>query len=105
MRKPAERYRWTLHKQLGRPKVMSNRALALPLGEGAALRQAVVRIRSRQTLEKLKPDGQAVQDTGEPRDVTEYVVVQRMMLKGKEEAWMVWGTMEESDWKEVISRT
>ena len=46
-----------------------------------------------------------MQDTGEPRDVTEYVVVQRMMLKGKEEAWMVWGTMEESDWKEVISRT
>ncbi|MCJ1359163.1 MAG: hypothetical protein MMC33_009163 [Icmadophila ericetorum] len=103
-RKPTERFRWTLHAQLGRPKVMSNRALALPLGEGGALRQAVIRIRSRQSLETLKADGQAVEGTVEPKDVTEYMVVQRMMWKGKEEPWMVWGTVEENDWKEVVSR-
>ena len=83
---------------------MSNRALALPLGEGGALRQAVIRIRSRQSLETLKADGQAVEGTVEPKDVTEYMVVQRMMWKGKEEPWMVWGTVEENDWKEVVSR-
>ena len=75
----------------------------IPLGKGIALRQAVVRIQSRQSLARLKPNGELIEGTGEEKDVREYVVVQRRMMKEKEEPWMVWGTVEESDWKLVVA--
>ncbi|MCJ1255856.1 hypothetical protein MMC24_003674 [Lignoscripta atroalba] len=102
-RVPGERLRWILCKYTRRPRVVSHRAVMIPLGKGIALRQAVVRIQSRQSLARLKPNGELIEGTGEEKDVREYVVVQRRMMKEKEEPWMVWGTVEESDWKLVVA--
>ena len=74
----------------------------LPMASEAALRQAVVKVQSLQTLERIKSDGQLVAGTGEKKLVKEYLVVQKRMWSGKEEPWMVWGTVEESDWKKVV---
>ena len=74
----------------------------LPMAKGAALRQAVVRLQSRQSLAKLDSNGEVVNGTGEIKQVKEYVVIQRRMWKGKEEPFMVWGTVEESDWKTAV---
>ena len=82
--------------------VVSHRAVLLPGVKGAALRQAVVRLRTRQSLTRIKPDGQMVEGTGLEKVVQEYVVVQRRMWREKEEPWMVWGTVEESDWKHLV---
>ena len=120
-RQPGERLKWTLHRYKGRAKVVSNRAMMLPIGKGTALRQAVVRIRSRQSLERLRADGTIVSSgeqtdkekksggwmnglmgKGQGKDVTEYVVIQRFMKRQKEEPWMVWGTLEEANWEKVL---
>ncbi|KAL9118566.1 MAG: hypothetical protein Q9187_004885, partial [Circinaria calcarea] len=69
---------------------------------GAALRQAVVSLWTRQSLARIGPDGQVTEGTGAEKVVQEYVVVQRRMWKEKEEPWMVWGTVEESDWKQIV---
>lgn len=49
-RAPNERFDWTLHQMIGKPRVVSNRAAMLPFGKESALRQVVVKIRSRQSL-------------------------------------------------------
>ena len=74
----------------------------LPMVKGAALRQAVVRLQSRQSLVKLDSNGEVVNGAGEVKQVKEYVVIQRRMWKEKEEPFMVWGTVEESDWKAAV---
>ncbi|MCJ1396272.1 hypothetical protein MMC18_009161 [Xylographa bjoerkii] len=90
--------RWTLHQYTRRPRVVSHRAAVLPMVKGAALRQAVVRLQSRQSLAHLKAGREKEPDTGEAKEVKEYVVIQRRMWKEQEESWMVWGTIEESEW-------
>ena len=54
-------------------------------------------------MAKIKPDGEVVEGTGQEKEVTEYVVVQKTMWRGKEEEWKVWGTVEESDWEKVLA--
>ncbi|KFY58969.1 hypothetical protein V496_05869 [Pseudogymnoascus sp. VKM F-4515 (FW-2607)] len=90
-----ERWKWEVIKYTSSPRVMSNRAATLPFDD-AGVRQAVVRICSRQRLSRYKADGSLVAGTGEERDVMEYVVIQRMLWEGKENDWMVWGTTEET---------
>ncbi len=85
---------WTIHSYGRFLRTVSDRAARLPI-EGAGLRQAVVRIRSRQSLTRFR-DGQVMAGSGQEREVKEYVVIQRRLWKGREEAWLVWGTMEES---------
>ncbi|MCJ1288461.1 hypothetical protein MMC26_007819, partial [Xylographa opegraphella] len=93
-----QKLRWTLHQYIHRPRVVSHRAVVLPMAKGAALRQAVVALHSRQSLANVKAGGELTPDTGEVKEIKEYVVVQRRMWKEQEEPWMVWGTIEESDW-------
>ena len=75
-----------------RSKLISNRAMRLPI-EGAAFRQAVVRIASRQKLTRwVKAKGgemQVVPGSGKERDVVEYVVVQRQYERWKEGEWRI----------------
>lgn len=69
-----------------------------------ALQQAVVRIRSMQSLQRIKKvkgsDGkvrEVVEEGSSSKDgkeVVEYFVVQRMMRKGKMGEWKIWGTTE-----------
>lgn len=41
-------------------------------------------------------------DTTQEKKMVEYVVLQRMMLKGKEGGWKIWGTIEESKVGDVL---
>ena len=69
----------------------------------------MVRIRSKQSLVKVLPgaeggqrDGGLVEGTDGVKDVDELVVIQRRIMKGKEDAWMVWGTTQETVVDEVL---
>ena len=74
--------------------------------KGAAMRQAVVRIQSRQSLAKITevgPDGREkmAKGTGQEKEIREYVVLQRRIWKGVEEPWIVWGTTEETSLSQI----
>lgn len=81
--------------------MVSDRAARLPI-EGAGIRQAVVRIRSRQSLTRWR-EGQVVPGTGQEKEVKEYVVIQKRLWKGKEEGWLVWGTTEETTMDKLLA--
>ena len=98
-RKRGETMSWELVQYKGSPKVVSDRMAQIPGAEGAALRQAVVRIRSRQKLERHL-SGKGVEGGGE-KDVVEYVVVQSKMEKWRAGEWKVWGTTTETTLKDV----
>ena len=81
--------------------------MMLPL-KASAMRQAVVRIQSRQSLARItgvRPDGQEMvaKGTGEEKEIREYVVVQRRLWKGVEGPWTVWGTTEETSLSKIPS--
>lgn len=75
--------------------MVAHRASPLPmpgLGE-CGLRQAVVRLRSRQAVD-VYGGGRGVWGNkvkGTEREVTEYLVLQRRLVAGVEEDWKVWG--------------
>ena len=70
----------------------------------STLRQAVVRIRSVQSFvpatEEVR-NGERGQEGGREKDVTELVVIQKRVLRGKEEPWKVWGTTTETSRKDL----
>lgn len=79
------------------------------------MRQAVVRIRSVQSLNKeikstktKKKKEVGGEDTagagGGGKMMDEYVVIQKNIFQGVEDDWMVWGTTKESDASEIIGR-
>ena len=105
LRPPHEKLRWTLHKYRFWNKIVSHKAGTIPNMTDAGLRQAVVKVRSRQSLEKLDSEGNPISGTGPAQEKVEYVVVQRKMWAAKEQEWMVWGTVAESDWKQAIFAT
>jgi protein MBA1 len=92
---------WELVKYNKRAKILSHRAARLPL-EGAAVRQAVVRISSRQKLSRYAADGALVKGTGKERDVVEYLVVEKSYWNWKEGDWRVWGTTEETKFETLL---
>lgn len=98
-RAKGEKWRWTVHRYKGRAKVVSHKAATLPISQDstAVIRQAVVRIRSLQSLSKRG-------EHAVPRDMTEYVVLQKLYgFKAKDE-WKIWGTIEEDKnlWKQYL---
>jgi mitochondrial protein MBA1 len=96
-----EKMLWELIRYNKRAKIVSHRAARLPI-EGAGLRQAVVRIASRQKLSRYTANGALVKGTGKERDVVEYVVLEKKCWQGKEEDWRIWGTMEETKFETVM---
>ncbi|XMA14789.1 hypothetical protein WAI453_007580 [Rhynchosporium graminicola] len=98
-RRKGEKVVWELVKYNGGPKLVSHRGAKIPM-DGAAIRQAVVRIRSTQRLTRWV-NGKQVEGTGKEREVTEYVVLQRMTQGWEEGGWMVWGTTEETTVEEL----
>ena len=86
---------WTIHKYTRFARVVSNRAIRLPIPD-SGLRQAIVRISSSQSLAKYDFHGILIPGTGEPKDVTEYFVIQKRLINGQETYWEVWGTVEET---------
>lgn len=103
------RYEWTVKYKGAR--VMSDRATMLPFGNGdedrdnSFIRQLVVRLRSFQTLKRIDS---GVNQTGQPEErsvekaVEEYVVLQKIMRRGKDTRWKMWGTTSETAQKDVL---
>lgn len=80
----------------------------LPIDDGSghktALRQAVVRIRSVQSL--VRSDAPCGAEDVVEKEVEEFLVVQRRVWKGVEERWRVQGTTGRTaitDWKETMN--
>ena len=67
----------------------------------------VLRMQSRQSLAKIKigvngrPDV-TLPGTGEEKDVKEYLVLQRRLLKDQEGPWKIWGTTDETDVTDIF---
>src|SRR5204862_3707124 len=113
---------WTLHKYITFPfsptfsgaQVVSDRAVALPNAKGLGIRQTVVRIRSRQSTRKpitsssseasytkMRDNSSNATTADKLQDCTEYVVLQRFMVKGDGGEWKIWGLAEETTPKQV----
>jgi protein MBA1 len=90
-----ERWEWELVGYTKRAKVLSHRAASLGI-EGMGIRQAVVRIASRQRLTRYRADGSVVPGSGKEKETVEYLVIQKKLEKSVEQEWMVWGTTEET---------
>ena len=113
-RGPNTKMEWTLHKYRSEPRVVSHRTSLMDRNVAAGhnkslLQQAVLRVKSVQSLKRFKKvrqkDGKIVDvldegsvggAEGQGRDVVEYFVVQRMTRKGKKGDWKVWGTTQET---------
>jgi protein MBA1 len=101
--------RWTLHRYVGAPKVVSHKFTPLSAGikdkyKQSVLQQVVVRIKSVQSLQRLRKvrgrDGKVTEvleegSESKGKEVTEFFVIQRMMRKGVMGDWKIWGTTEE----------
>ncbi len=98
---------WTLHRYIGRPRIVSTRIAQLPMDE-SGIYQVVVILKSMQSLERiLKGTGEksdvVIEETkGEPKKMMEYVVLQKRILRGKEEPWKIWGMTEETKPEDVL---
>ena len=108
VRPPKERLQWTLHNYIGSPRIVSTNIVTLET-EKSALYQVVVKIRSQQSLERTRSnkDGLSSDTTKEKEPIienmTEYVILQRKMLRGDEGEWKISGTMEESKVEDVLA--
>lgn len=81
-------------------KVMSHRAATLG-SDGAAIRQAVIRLDTRQKLSRYRANGEVIAPSEKAKDILEYVVIQKRTIKGKEQDWQIWGTTEETTLEKV----
>ena len=99
VRPPKESLQWTLHKYIGLPRIVSTNIVSLEI-ERSALYQVVVKMESIQSLEKTPANGLA-SDATEKKKMLEYVVLQKMMLRGQEGNWKIWGTIEETKVEDV----
>ena len=102
-RPKGERVEWDLLKYNKTPRVVSDRAARLPT-DGFAVRQAVVKLNTRQRLTRYMRDGEVVPGSGKERDVVEYLVVQKLYRLWKEDPWKVWGTTEETTVQQLEKR-
>ena len=106
-RHPKERLKWTLHRYIGRPRIVSTKIGKLPFDE-SAIYQVVVKVKSMQSLEKMirepgkKSDVVSDEEKGVPKRVTEYVVLQKSLLRGHEVPWKIWGMTEENKSENVL---
>ncbi|KAG0650577.1 Inner membrane mitoribosome receptor [Hyphodiscus hymeniophilus] len=99
-RKKGEVLKWELLKYNGSPKVVADRGALIPGMDGMAIRQAVVRIASKQRLTK-EVGGKVVEGSEKSKDVLEYVVVQQKVHRWQVEGWKLWGTTKESTLEDV----
>ncbi|EED13928.1 conserved hypothetical protein [Talaromyces stipitatus ATCC 10500] len=111
-RNPKETLSWNIEKYNRTPstfftgvRVLSDRATAIPELADSGIRQIILRITSQQRSQKLtviEENGQAIDALPKIQDCTEYVVIQKVRIMGKEKEWEIWGftkptTLEELD--------
>lgn len=58
------------------------------------MRQVVAKIKTKQTLERGSEHSQTVERE-------EYVVIQRVIMEGSDDKWMIWGTTEPASSEEI----
>ena len=75
--------------------IVSDKVSPLPFGKDNLIRQCIVRIRSRQRLDRHDGTGPKI------AEMTEYVVIQRMRIDGQDEGWKIWGTTKPSTWEDI----
>ncbi|CAD6447862.1 b10dbcfb-a1d2-45f2-a3cc-42d60978fe3b [Sclerotinia trifoliorum] len=98
---------WNLEKMNRRPKIMSTKAVMIPGGSGNVIRQAVVRISSRQLITLKDSKGRELPGSSE-KDIVEYVVVQKIYRNWQDTEWQVWGTTTATtlknieDWEKMV---
>lgn len=79
----------------------------IPMDESVIM-QVVVKVKSIQSLQKFRRgvgqrEESIIQGPGDqPKTMVEYVVLQRMMIEGKLNDWMIWGTTQESKVEDVL---
>lgn len=76
----------------------------LPFDE-SIIRQVIVRIKSVQSIATYLPKRRGEEERvegGEEKNMVEYLVLQKRILKGEEGPWLVWGTVEETDPDEIL---
>ena len=110
-RPPKTKFEWQRHRYIGWPRVVSHKVMLMSadVGDGTKatmIQQAVVRIRSEQSLRRVRrvvaSDGTMTEELEKGsvgggqrgKEVVEYVVVQRSTRKGVAGEWMLWGTTE-----------
>ncbi|KAI9641077.1 hypothetical protein NHQ30_010505 [Ciborinia camelliae] len=91
---------WNLEKMTRKPKIMSTKAVMIPGGEGNVIRQAVVRISSRQMMKMRDSKGRDLPGSS-TKDIEEYVVVQKIYRKWQDSEWQVWGTTKATTLKDL----
>jgi protein MBA1 len=91
---------WELTDYKKPARLVSNRAARFPI-DGSAVRQAVVRIWSRQKLTRYAANGTEVGGAGKVKDIVEYVVVQKIYSQWKADEWQVWGTTKETQLENI----
>lgn len=113
-RSPKENLSWKLERYIRDPstfymgvRVLSDRATLMPEIPDSAIRQIVLRIKSEQSsFKSTKETEENVMESvyGTPRIqiCTEYVVIQKVKLAGRDKDWEIWGftkptTMEDLD--------
>ena len=89
-------------------RVVSNQVANLPR-DNCSIRQAVVKISSQQRILRYDELGDGTRqlvlgsDKWEP--MMEYLVLQKRIIDGTEEAWRIWGMVEESSYLETLEIT
>ena len=73
----------------------------------SALRQVVLRMNTRQSLAKLRATLDGISDTiiagtGEPKNVKEYLVLQKRIIQAQEGEWVIWGSTNETNVENII---
>lgn len=113
-RNPKETLSWTLERYIRDSstfftgvRVLSDRATLIPEFPDSAIRQIVLRIKSEQSSFKKSMDNADSLERGtysvpKLQDCTEYMVIQKVRLAGKEKDWEIWGftkptTLEDLD--------
>lgn len=116
--------KWTLHKYLSKPRLVSYKVVVMPGEKGVSrreqsgLQQAVVRIHSLQSLQHMKREsvrgddgklvtretpieGAANMGGKDGKETVEYIVVQKWLRRGKHGPWMIWGTTGETTLRDL----
>ncbi|QSZ30803.1 hypothetical protein DSL72_000361 [Monilinia vaccinii-corymbosi] len=91
---------WKLEKMNQSPKIMSTKAVMIPGGEGNVIRQAVVRISSRQSIRLSDSRGKPLPGSSE-KDIVEYVVVQKIYRNWQDKEWQIWGTTKATSLRDI----
>ena len=90
---------WAWFKQMIIPPMFKSTRIisdqVVPIANSVKIRQTIVQIKGRQTLDR--GDGTPVKKM----DTDEYVVIQHLIKDGKDDPWMIWGTMERSGKREI----